>query len=62
MEGSGWENYQWKVLRGKISSVTKVKTPHCFSFSLRCRLLEGFSFGFVFWFSLRSRLLEGCGS
>ena len=30
MEGSGWENYQWKVLRGKINSVTKVKTPHGF--------------------------------
>ena len=33
MEGSGRENYQWKVLRGKMNFV--------FWFSLRCRLLEG---------------------
>ena len=32
--------------------------PPFYSISLRCRLLEGFSFGFVFGFSLSCRLLE----
>ena len=53
----------WKVLAGKTNGAKKVKTPHGFpsffySISLRCRLLEGFSFGFVFGFSLSCRLLE----
>ena len=47
---------------GKLTEQKKLKRhmvfPPFYSISLRCRLLEGFSFGFVFGFSLSCRLLE----
>ena len=57
VEGSGWEN----ELSKKSENATWFSLLF-YSISLRCRLLEGFSFGFVFGFSLSCRLLEGSGS
>ena len=55
--GSGCEN----AVRKKELKRHMVFPPF-YSVSFRCRLLEGFSLGFVFGFSLSCRLLEGSGS
>ena len=56
VEGSGWENELSKKVKRHMVF------PPVYSISVRCRLLEGMSFGFVFCFSSSCRLLEGFGS
>ena len=48
LEGSGYERaVLWKVLSAKKLKRHMVSPPF-YSISCRCRLLEGFDFGFVF--------------
>ena len=72
VEGSGWENELSKKSENAawffpLCIVSQSGVGFCmvfppfYSFSFRCRLLEDFSFGFVFCFSLSYILLEGSG-
>ena len=54
--GPGCEN---EVRKKKVKRHMVFLLFYCISF--RCRLLEGFGFGFVFCFSFSCRLLEGFG-